>query len=182
MILYCDLTLLTLLESSTAGQEDYDRLRPLSYPQTDVFLLCFSVVSPPSFDNITVKWIPELRHHSPRTPIILVGTKIDLRDDRDTLLALSSMGQAPIKRETAIKLANKVKALKYIETSALTGIGLKEVFEEAIKAAFIVQDKLLEKSSKASKNSRLPSFSKWKSQDDSVSSKEGNESTNCSVM
>ena len=112
----------------------------------------------------------------------MVGTKIDLRDDRDTLLALSSVGQAPIKREAAIKLANKVKAFKYIETSALTGIGLKEVFEEAIKAAFIVQDKLLEKSSRGSKNSRLPSFSKWKSQDDSVSSREGNENNNCSVV
>lgn len=39
----------------TAGQEDYDRLRPLSYPQTDVFLICFSVVSPPSFDNVKSK-------------------------------------------------------------------------------------------------------------------------------
>ena len=39
----------------TAGQEDYDRLRPLSYPQTDVFLICFSLVSPPSFENVTGK-------------------------------------------------------------------------------------------------------------------------------
>lgn len=39
----------------TAGQEDYDRLRPLSYPQTDVFLICFSVVSPPSFENVRTK-------------------------------------------------------------------------------------------------------------------------------
>ena len=39
----------------TAGQEDYDRLRPLSYPQTDVFLVCFSIASPPSFDNVTSK-------------------------------------------------------------------------------------------------------------------------------
>src|ERR1700731_4156250 len=44
----------------TAGQEDYDRLRPLSYPQTDVFLICFSIVSPPSFDNVKSKWWPEI--------------------------------------------------------------------------------------------------------------------------
>lgn len=39
----------------TAGQEDYDRLRPLSYPQTDVFLICFSLVSPPSYENVRTK-------------------------------------------------------------------------------------------------------------------------------
>ena len=65
----------------TAGQEDYDRLRPLSYPQTDVFILCFCVVSPSTFANVTSKWLPELRHHCPDTPIILVGTKIDLRGE-----------------------------------------------------------------------------------------------------
>lgn len=40
---------------SSVGQEDYDRLRPLSYPQTDVFLICFSLVSPPSFENVKTK-------------------------------------------------------------------------------------------------------------------------------
>ncbi len=64
-----------------SGQEDYDRLRPLSYPMTDVFLVCFSVVSPASYENVSAKWIPELRHHAPTAPIILVGTKTDLRED-----------------------------------------------------------------------------------------------------
>ena len=67
-----------------AGQEDYDRLRPLSYPQTDVFLICFSVVSPASFANIKAKWAPEVKHFCPGTPIMLLGMKGDLRTSGDS--------------------------------------------------------------------------------------------------
>nr|CAH7753642.1 unnamed protein product [Callosobruchus chinensis] len=109
----------------TAGQEDYDRLRPLSYPQTDVFLICFSVASPSSFENVTSKWYPEIKHHCPDAPMILVGTKIDLRADQ---------GLSPIKREQGQKLANKIRAVKYMECSALTQRGLKQVFDEAVRA------------------------------------------------
>ena len=59
----------------TAGQEDYDRLRPLSYPDTDVILMCFSIDSPDSLENIPEKWSPEVRHFCPNVPIILVGNK-----------------------------------------------------------------------------------------------------------
>ncbi|KAH9482130.1 Rho GTPase protein rac1 [Psilocybe cubensis] len=65
----------------TGGGEDYDRLRPLSYPSTDVFLLCFSVVEPISFENIRSKWAPEVAHHLPSAAVLVVGTKIDLRND-----------------------------------------------------------------------------------------------------
>ncbi|KAF5286649.1 hypothetical protein FQR65_LT12480 [Abscondita terminalis] len=118
----------------TAGQEDYDRLRPLSYPQTDVFLICFSVASPSSFENVTSKWYPEIKHHCPDAPMILVGTKIDLRDDRETLNSLADQGLSPIKREQGQKLANKIRAVKYMECSALTQRGLKQVFDEAVRA------------------------------------------------
>ena len=80
----------------TAGQEDYDRLRPLSYPQTDVFLICFSIVSPPSFENAKTKWWPEVSHHAPDTPIILVGTKLDLREDPAVNTRLRERRMAPI--------------------------------------------------------------------------------------
>ena len=71
----CDGVPVSLGLWDTAGQEDYDRLRPLSYPQTDVFLICFSVVSPSSFDNVSSKWVPEIRHHCADTPILLIGEK-----------------------------------------------------------------------------------------------------------
>ncbi|RDX67784.1 Rac-like GTP-binding protein RAC2, partial [Mucuna pruriens] len=53
----------------TAGQEDYNRLRPLSYRGADVFLLAFSLLSRASYENISKKWIPELRHYAPTVPI-----------------------------------------------------------------------------------------------------------------
>merc|ERR1711918_59855 len=65
----------------TAGQEDYDRLRPLSYPDTDVLLVCFSVDNPDSLDNIGEKWVPEVRHFCKGVPFVVVGLKADLRND-----------------------------------------------------------------------------------------------------
>jgi len=55
----------------TAGQEDYDRLRPLSYPQTDVFIAAFSVASQFSLEAVNDKWLPEIRHHAPGTNLYL---------------------------------------------------------------------------------------------------------------
>lgn len=118
----------------TAGQEDYDRLRPLSYPQTDVFILCFSVVSPTSLENICSKWVPEVRQFCPEVPILLVGTKIDLRDDPITVKNLQHEKKVPITKNQGIKTATKVKAYNYIECSALTQQGLNQVFEEAVRS------------------------------------------------
>eukprot|EP00033_Pygsuia_biforma_P004007 GCRY01004389.1.p1 GENE.GCRY01004389.1~~GCRY01004389.1.p1 ORF type:complete len:199 (+),score=60.79 GCRY01004389.1:97-693(+) len=119
----------------TAGQEDYDRLRPLSYPGTDVFVLCFSVVHPSSFINVTAKWVPELHHHSPNTPIVLAGLKADLRTDDCTLEYLRKKGQYPVTHDQGVRAAKDVGAECYVECSAKHLQGVKEVFDEAIKAA-----------------------------------------------
>ena len=114
----------------TAGQEDYDRLRPLSYPQTDVFLVCFSVVSPSSFENVKEKWVPEITHHCQKTPFLLVGTQIDLRDDAATVEKLAKNKQRPLSLDMGDRLARELRAVKYVECSALTQKGLKNVFDE----------------------------------------------------
>ena len=122
----------------TAGQEDYDRLRPLSYPQTDVFLVCFSVTSPASFENVREKWFPEVRradspahlttqvhHHCPGVPCLIVGTQIDLRDDPAVVEKLARQKQRPVSGEAGERLARELGAVKYTECSALTQRGLK---------------------------------------------------------
>ncbi|KAG8449362.1 hypothetical protein GDO86_016130 [Hymenochirus boettgeri] len=120
----------------TAGQEDYDQLRPLSYPNTDVFLICFSVVNPASYQNVQEEWVSELRACMPHVPYVLIGTQIDLRDDPITLGRLLHMKEKPISQEQGMKLAKTIGAQCYLECSALTQKGLKNVFDEAILTVF----------------------------------------------
>ncbi|KAF7204753.1 ras-related C3 botulinum toxin substrate 1 [Nothobranchius furzeri] len=116
----------------TAGQEDYDRLRPLSYPHTDVFLVCFSLVSPASFENVRCKWYDEVKHYCPNTPIVLVGTKLDLREDQEMV---KEKKLSPITSAQGEAMAKEIGAVKYLECSALRQKGLKTVFYQAIMAA-----------------------------------------------
>ncbi|XP_032869226.1 ras-related C3 botulinum toxin substrate 1-like [Amblyraja radiata] len=118
----------------TAGQEDYDRLRPLSYPQTDVFVICFSLVNPVSFMNVQLKWSSEVKHHCPNCPIILVGTKKDLRDNKDTIEKLKEKDMAPVSYKEGEQKAKEIGAFKYVESSARKDIGLKDIFDAAIRA------------------------------------------------
>ncbi|KAL7413825.1 ras-related C3 botulinum substrate 3, isoform CRA_a [Mrakia frigida] len=123
----------------TAGQEDYDRLRPLSYPQTDIFLICFSLVSPASFENVRSKWFPEVSHHAPGIPIILVGTKLDLRDDPATVANLRDRRMSPIAYPAGVQCSREIGAVRYLECSALSQQGLKNVFDEAIRSVLSPQ-------------------------------------------
>ncbi|KAG5448704.1 GTP-binding protein Rho1, variant 3 [Clonorchis sinensis] len=119
----------------TAGQEDYDRLRPLSYPDTDVILMCFSIDSPDSLENIAEKWVPEVRHFCGNVPIVLVGNKKDLRNDENTRADLKRMKQDTVKYEEALSVANSIGAYAYMECSAKTKEGVRDVFETATRAA-----------------------------------------------
>lgn len=104
----------------TAGQDDYDQLRPLSYPNTDVFLVCFSVCDSQSAENVRTKWVPEIRHFCENTPFLLVGTQIDLVkevtswDENESVRSISF--------EEGKLMAGEVKAVKYFECSARTQV------------------------------------------------------------
>ena len=129
-----------------AGGEDYDRLRPLSYPGTDLFLLCFALDAPSSFVNVKERWYPELNHHCPGTPILLVGTKEDLRDDPQVISHLATRGLSPITYQQGLECARDIGVVKYMECSALTNTGVQEVFIEAARAALTVRKRVLQNS------------------------------------
>lgn len=119
----------------TAGQDEFDRLRPLCYTSADVFLLCFSVVSPASFQNVPEKWVPEIRTHAPFAPIVLVGTQCDLREDVKVLIDLANYRERPVDPAAAQDCALDIGAVAYMECSSLTQKNLKEVFDTAILAS-----------------------------------------------
>lgn len=76
------------------GQEDYDRLRPLSYPETDVILICYAIDVPASLNSVAKKWNEEISLYCDGVPKILVGCKADLRQsspDQDALLSFEQV-------------------------------------------------------------------------------------------
>ncbi|KAJ8470430.1 hypothetical protein OPV22_024773 [Ensete ventricosum] len=115
----------------TAGQEDYNRLRPLSYRGADVFLLAFSLISKASYEN----WIPELNHYAPGVPIILVGTKLDLRDDKQFFM--DHPGAVSVSAAQGEELRKLISAPSYIECSSKTQQNIKAVFDAAIKVTTV---------------------------------------------
>jgi len=122
----------------TAGQEDFDRLRPLSYPGTDIVILCFSLVSMTSYEAVREKWYREVDHYIPDVPCILVGTKVDLRDEnkRDP-----STGEIdPVTTEQGKEMQKEINAAAYIEVSALNGKNVERVFKKAVQTVLAFRE------------------------------------------
>uniref|UniRef100_A0A1D1ZE65 Rac-like GTP-binding protein 2 n=1 Tax=Anthurium amnicola TaxID=1678845 RepID=A0A1D1ZE65_9ARAE len=115
----------------TAGQEDYSRLRPLSYRGADIFVLAFSLISRASYENVLKKWMPELRRFAPNVPIVLVGTKLDLREDKVYLA--DHPGASVITTSQGEELRKQIGAAAYIECSSKSQQNIKAVFDTAIK-------------------------------------------------
>lgn len=113
-------------------EAEYARMRPLTYALTDAFLLCFSVADSGSFHNVEKMWYPEIVHHCPNVPFILVGTKCDVIKDKTTDKVHR------VQRADAHAFAKRINAVKYLECSSLTRQGLDDVFLEAVHAVLSV--------------------------------------------
>lgn len=117
----------------TAGQEDYDRLRPLSYPDSDVVILCYSIDDRRSFEEIKTKWSPEVEHFCEGIPKILVALKSDLR------IVVTGKPEEKAKyvsTEEGLQMAEAIGASRYVECSAKTRENVNEVFSFALESIF----------------------------------------------
>ena len=167
------------------GAEDYDRLRHLSYPSTvcplldllynirlrfstlpinihtlqDVCLICFSLISSFSLENVKAKvcftnfihitnglmdfvivvfqWFPEVKHHCPNIPIVLVGTMLDLREDKETVETLKARNVNPISYLQGLQMLKEIGAAKYLECSVVKQKNLTLIFDEAVRIALL---------------------------------------------
>lgn len=117
----------------TAGQDEYAQFRPLSYADANGFLVCFSLVDKESFDNVASRWAKELRQNKElkNLPLILVGTKLDLRA-KGGRTGGDASSQGIVTTEMGEKMGKKIGAKAYVECSALTQDNLKKVFDVAV--------------------------------------------------
>eukprot|EP01098_Paradermamoeba_levis_P007376 TRINITY_DN3042_c0_g1_i2.p1 TRINITY_DN3042_c0_g1~~TRINITY_DN3042_c0_g1_i2.p1 ORF type:complete len:209 (-),score=77.29 TRINITY_DN3042_c0_g1_i2:435-1061(-) len=107
------------------GEEASDYERRMRFAAANVILICFSVISPSSFENVKYKWQTEVNGANPAAPMILVGTKSDLRNERRILERLEEKNLSPISTSQGEGLAKQIKAIGYVEVSVV-GTGEKE--------------------------------------------------------
>lgn len=142
---YIDRRAVQLSLWDTAGQEEYDRLRTLSYADTHCIMLCFAVDSPDSLENAQTKWITEINDNCPGVKLVLVALKCDLRSEEAEADPI-----VPNKRLVAydegVAVAKKIGALRYLECSAKKDVGVREAFTEAARLALSARNRSEEES------------------------------------
>ncbi|KAL8731560.1 MAG: hypothetical protein Q9181_004262 [Wetmoreana brouardii] len=130
----------------TAGQEEFDRLRSLSYDDTHTIMLCFSVDSKDSLENVESKWVGEIAENCQGVKLVLVALKCDLRanvdDDDDEANEDPSQPRKEkdmIDYKEGLEVARRIQALRYLECSAKKNRGVNEAFTEAARVALSVK-------------------------------------------
>ncbi|SCU84588.1 LAMI_0C08086g1_1 [Lachancea mirantina] len=150
---------ITLSLWDTAGQEEFDRLRSLSYSDTHTIMLCFSVDSRDSLENVQNKWVGEIADHCEGVKLVLVALKCDLRNSNeehglDSAITPGNIQQQQQQRqqggevttglityEEGLTMAKKIGALRYLECSAKLNRGVNEAFTEAARCALTARPK-----------------------------------------
>lgn len=115
----------------TAGQEEFDSLRLLCYPDADVIIMCYSADSPDSLENIKDRWFGEVQEYASQAPIVLVGLKQDLQNDPATRAMLRDVNQTPVTSQQGHEMANTIGAVSFIECSSKLNLNVQRVFEIA---------------------------------------------------
>ncbi|KAK2836998.1 hypothetical protein FQN49_006511 [Arthroderma sp. PD_2] len=151
----------------TAGQEEFDRLRALSYDDTQAIMLCFSVClrlleiylcggcvdqltlaatqvdSRDSLENVESKWMAEIGENCPGAKIVVVALKCDLReeasDEKDDDTTTQQQPRPVITYSQGLEVAKRINALRYLECSAMRNRGVNEAFTEAARVALSVK-------------------------------------------
>jgi small GTP-binding protein len=116
----------------TAGQQDFEKLRPISYKESDIYLLFFSVMNPTSLENIKLRWVDEIRTHSPNTPYYLIGTQIDERDNDELINSLKERGKHPVSAKEGKESAKEIGAIGYLEI-APKQMNFGSIFDDVIR-------------------------------------------------
>ena len=120
-----------------------DEMRPLSYTDTDCFMVCFAISEEESFERIKTKWVPEIRDNCGKDDpsIILVGIKSDFRNNKKTIETLEKQGKRLVSKEAIAAMSKEIGARGYRECSAVNQEGLNDVFELAARVALGIVDK-----------------------------------------
>ncbi|KAG2113207.1 P-loop containing nucleoside triphosphate hydrolase protein [Suillus discolor] len=158
--IYVEDQLVELSLWDTAGQEEFDRLRSLSYAETHVVMICFSVSckssssigttrlmlssqvdNPTSLENVESKWIDEIIEYCPGVKLVLVALKCDLRDDRTVRDRLARYGAHTVQYEEGLAVARRIRASRYLECSSKHNRGVSEVFYEAARVSLSTRAK-----------------------------------------
>lgn len=123
----------TLSLWDTSKLEDNYKERLQCYENTNIFLVCFSVINPTSLTNVVNKWVPEIKSFNPNAVFILVGTKSDLRCNFPKMSTLCESNVEPIKFLEGRLAAKELGALHYLESSSFSMKGNEKVFEDVIE-------------------------------------------------
>ena len=153
---------ITLSLWDTAGQEEFDRLRSLSYSDTHTIMLCFSIDSYDSLENVKNKWVGEITDHCEGVKLVLVALKCDLRNNDNEAITPNNIHNNNnsnnnnnnnnnndnnnnnrnknklITYEEGLSMAKQIGALRYLECSAKSNKGVNEAFTEAARVALTV--------------------------------------------